>query len=65
MLYEVITSGSTEREIDPDLKSIQEKLIDIFGTKVNISGTLQKGKIEISYFSMEDLDRLYEIMKPE
>ncbi len=58
-------SGSTEREIDPDLKSIQEKLIDIFGTKVNISGTLQKGKIEISYFSMEDLDRLYEIMKPE
>ena len=47
---------------DPALKSIQEKFIDIFGTKVNISGTMEKGKIEISYFSMEDLDRLYEIV---
>ena len=51
--------------VDPALKSIQEKFIDIFGTKVNISGTLEKGKIEISYFSMEDLDRLYGIVKPE
>lgn len=48
---------------DPQLKSIEEKFIDIFGTKVNISGSLEKGKIEISYYSMDDLDRLYEIVK--
>jgi len=47
----------------PELTSIQEKFIDKFGTKVNISGTLHKGKIEISYFSMDDLERLYEIIK--
>jgi ParB family chromosome partitioning protein len=48
---------------NPELLTIQEKLIDKFGTKVNISGTLHKGKIEISYFSMDDLERLYEIIK--
>ena len=51
--------------MDPELKSIQEKFIDIFGTKVNICGSLEKGTIEISYFSMDDLDRLYEIVKPD
>ena len=51
--------------MDPTLKSIQEKFIDIFGTKVNISGSLERGKIEISYFSMEDLDRLYGIVNRE
>ena len=50
---------------NPELKSIEEKFIDIFGTKVSINGSLEKGRIEISYFSMEDLDRLYRIIKPE
>lgn len=51
------------RGLNPELLNIQEKFIDKFGTKVNISGNLQKGKIEISYFSMDDLERLYEIIK--
>jgi len=59
------SSSSSVSSKDPELKSIEEKFIDIFGTKVNISGSLEKGKIEISYFSMDDLDRLYEIVKPQ
>ena len=65
-----IRSGKTDRkekaaaEIDPELKNIKERFIDIFGTKVDITGTLEKGKIEISYFSMDDLERLLEIVKP-
>ncbi|MDC7127051.1 MAG: ParB/RepB/Spo0J family partition protein [Spirochaetales bacterium] len=55
-------SSSTDGEMNPHLKTIQEKFIDKLGTKVSISGNLDKGKIEISYFSMEDLDRLYEII---
>ncbi|MDC7226135.1 MAG: ParB/RepB/Spo0J family partition protein [Spirochaetales bacterium] len=58
-------AGGTDLPRDPELKSIEEKFIDIFGTKVNINGTMEKGRIEISYFSMEDLDRLYEIVKPD
>ena len=48
---------------DPELKNLEDKFIDIFGTKVAITGSMQKGKIEISYFSMDDLERLYEIVK--
>ncbi len=47
---------------EPELKKIEEKFIDIFGTKVKITGSLEKGKIEISYFSMDDLERLLDIV---
>ena len=49
--------------LHPELSRIQDMFIDKLGTKVNISGTLSKGKIEIAYFSMDDLERIYEILK--
>jgi ParB family chromosome partitioning protein len=48
----------------PELDEIIQKLIDLFGTKVEIRGSLEKGKIEISYFSADDLERIYEIIFP-
>ena len=57
------SSSKSSRQTHPDLQNLQEKFIDKFGTKVNISGTLHKGKIEISYYSMDDLERLYDIVK--
>ena len=41
-----------------ELRSLEERLIERLGTKVNIRGSHQKGKVEISYFSMEDLERI-------
>ena len=46
----------------PELREMEQQLLDILGTRVSISGNGKKGSIEISYFSMEDLDRLYEIL---
>jgi ParB family chromosome partitioning protein len=46
----------------PELTSMEEKLIEKFGTKVSIQGTLDKGSIRIDYYSMDDLDRLYDIV---
>jgi ParB family chromosome partitioning protein len=46
----------------PELRDIEEKLIEKFGTKVVITGDLAKGSIRIDYYSMEDLDRLYELI---
>jgi ParB family chromosome partitioning protein len=46
----------------PELEDIREKFITVLGTKIELKGTLQKGKIEISYFSAEDLQRLYDII---
>ena len=50
------------REINPYYKDITEKLQDYLGTKVNISNKNNKGKIEIEYYSNEDLERILEII---
>jgi ParB family chromosome partitioning protein len=45
-----------------ELREMEEKLLDILGTRVQITGNGKKGNIEITYLSMDDLDRLYEIL---
>jgi ParB family chromosome partitioning protein len=46
----------------PELQEIEQKLIEKLGTKVEVHGTTAKGRIEISYFSAEDLERLLETL---
>lgn len=41
---------------------IETNLNEIFGTKVNIKDNGNKGKIEIEYYSKEDLERLLELL---
>jgi ParB family chromosome partitioning protein len=52
----------TKLKRDPELDAMEQKFIDTLGTKVVINGGLQKGSIQIDYYSMEDLDRLYGIL---
>ncbi|MEW6675877.1 MAG: ParB/RepB/Spo0J family partition protein [Nitrospirota bacterium] len=47
---------------DPQITSLEEKLIRNLGTKVRILHKGKKGKIEIEYYSLEELDRLLEIL---
>ncbi len=49
---------------DPEIARIEQKFIDVFGTKVTLKGSLDKGSIEINYFTKEDLNRLYNIIAP-
>jgi ParB family chromosome partitioning protein len=46
----------------PEITEMEEKFIEKLGTKVSISGGLEKGLIRIEYYSMEDLDRLYGLL---
>jgi len=46
----------------PEIDAMVEKFISKLGTKVVIDGNLNKGRIHIDYYSMEDLERLYEIL---
>ena len=46
----------------PEITEMEEKFIEKLGTKVSIDGGLEKGRIHIEYYSMEDLDRLYGII---
>jgi ParB family chromosome partitioning protein len=45
-----------------ELNAMEEKFLNRLGTKVKIKGDLNAGTIEIDYYSMEDLDRLYELL---
>ena len=53
------------RPADPDLMALQEDFLKLLGTKVTISGTHERGMIKIYYFSMDDLNRIYEHIKGE
>jgi len=46
-------------ESDADLRAVEEELIKALGTKVAIVGNRKKGTIKISYFSLDDLNRIY------
>ena len=47
---------------DAHRKSLEEDLSRRGGTRVRLRGSLKKGRIEISYFSSEELDRLCDIL---
>lgn len=54
---------ATEDKMDFVYRDLEKKLTSVLGTKVKINHNDKgKGKIEISYFSDDELDRLYGIM---
>jgi ParB family transcriptional regulator, chromosome partitioning protein len=48
---------------DPNLSAVQEDLVRALGTKVEISGSAKTGAIKLFYFSLDELNRLYELLK--
>ena len=49
-------------DLNPYYKEIKNQLQNYFGTKVSVSNKKNKGKIEIEYYSDEDLQRILDIM---
>ena len=47
-------------KMDPNLRSAVLELERTLGTRVKVVGSERRGKIEISYFSGEDLSRIYD-----
>jgi ParB family chromosome partitioning protein len=48
---------------DPDLHALQEEMLKVLGTKVVVSGNRNKGVLKIYYFSLDDLNRIYDRIK--
>ena len=46
----------------PELNELENNMKRFFGTKVKISGSLTRGKIEIEYFNRDDIERIYELI---
>ena len=51
------------KKLESELLDLSEDLQRRFGTKVKITGKPQKGKIEIFYFSLKDLERIVALVK--
>ena len=56
------TNKSSLKSRAPELDAMQDKFITCLGTKVKINGNLSRGNVVIDYYSMDDLDRIYEII---
>jgi len=52
----------TSKNSDPEIRRIEQKFLDVLGTKVSVRGGLKKGKIEIDYYSLDDLERIYDML---
>ncbi len=70
---EDLINGMTEKTKENKSKSkmqtkasniieVEETLMNSLGTKVNLKGGNKKGKIEIEYYGLEDLERIIEIL---
>jgi len=58
-------SRTKKIEKDPFIVQIEENLMRILGTKVNLISKRNGGKIEIEYYSDEDLQRIVEVIMDE
>ncbi|MHB9924673.1 ParB/RepB/Spo0J family partition protein [Clostridium botulinum] len=56
-------NNTKDNEILPYYKDIKSKLENLFDTKVNLQNNKNKGKIEIEYYSEDDLQRILDILK--
>lgn len=62
------TAGPSKKEeteepkIDPNVRAAVLEMERTLGTRVKVHGDEKRGKIEISYFSAEDLNRIYELI---
>ncbi len=49
----------------PEITEMEQQFLEALGTKVSIKGDLKKGKVEITYYSHDDLERIYELLSPD
>ena len=65
-LVKKLNKNIKEKSIDPKsdfmLKSVEENLMSNLGTKVQIIRGKRKGKIEIEYYSQEELQRIVDLI---
>lgn len=56
-------NSTTDVKQDPNVKAAAERLGELLGTRVRIvERSEQRGRIEIEYYSMEELSRIYDVI---
>ncbi|MGE5549118.1 MAG: ParB/RepB/Spo0J family partition protein [Bacteroidota bacterium] len=49
-------------QVDPNIKAVEDRIRQALGTKVRIHHAGASGRIEIEYYSQEELDRILEVI---
>jgi ParB family chromosome partitioning protein len=55
-------SSRAEKPKEPEIRQVEERLIEALGTKVSVKGDGKKGTIAIEYYSLEDLERILDVL---
>lgn len=53
----------TEKPRDPEFKRLERMARDVFGTRAELTGDEQKGKLVVHYQTAEDLQRIWELLE--
>ncbi|WP_040214758.1 ParB/RepB/Spo0J family partition protein [Clostridium polynesiense] len=56
-------SKPSDKKVNPYYNDVKLRLQNYFGTKVNINAKKNKGKIEIEYYSEDDLQRIIDMLE--
>ena len=55
-------SPKSDKPKEPEIRQVEERLIEALGTKVSVKGDGKKGTIAIEYYSLEDLERILDVL---
>ena len=61
--YRSRTKSSPRQQENTEQKNSEKKLQHLLGTKVRIHHGKKHGKIEIEYYSLDDLDRVLKVLR--
>ena len=58
----IVKKSNAPRATDSLRQEVEDKFLEAFGTKVEVTGNLKKGKVVIPYKSRADLERIYALL---
>ena len=56
-------ASETDKAKSVEITAVERELMTLLGTKVNITGDERKGKIELEYYSLDELNRLIDALR--
>lgn len=62
--HKVVPKGK-KKEKDTDIIRVEEKFVSVLGAKVEINGSLRRGKLQIRYRSQKELERIYSFLSKD
>ncbi len=54
--------GSGARTLEPELRELQERILEKTGMKSRLSGTVSRGRIVLEYTTRDELEHFYEVL---